>query len=49
MYHRFSNIIIGGDLRKIGYPQAVKCKSEQEQETKVNKNSIHRLVDVDIL
>ena len=35
MYHKFSNIIIGGDLRKIGYPQAVKAnrarnKSEQK-------------------
>lgn len=47
MYYRLSNIIIGGDLRKIGYSQAVKVNKGQE--TKVNKNSIHRLVDVDIL
>jgi len=24
MYYRFSNIIIGGDFKKIGIPQAVK-------------------------
>jgi len=43
----FSNIIIGGDLKKIGYPQAVKVNKGKI--TKVKKNSIHRLVDVDIL
>lgn len=47
MCHRFSNIIIGGDLKKNRLSPS--CKSKQGQETKVNKNSIHRLVDVVIL
>jgi len=36
MYHRFSNIIIGGDLRKTGYPQAVKAnKGKKQKWTKI--------------
>jgi len=46
MYHRFLNIIIGGDLKNRYSPS---CKRVEKRETKVNKNSIHRLVDVDIL
>jgi len=31
MQYRFSNIIIGGDLRKLGYPQAVKVNKYKKQ------------------
>ncbi len=31
MYYGFSNIIIGGDLKKIGYPQAVKVNKGKKQ------------------
>jgi len=31
MYYGFSNIIIGGDLRKIAYPQVVKVNNGKKK------------------
>jgi hypothetical protein len=46
MYHRFSNIIIGGDLKN-RYSSG--CKRMKRARNKSRQNRIHRFVNVDIL